>query len=63
VVFAGAVASSASGVALVACPEADADADTLAMVLPRDGDNVGWLVCGRENEEERDVGVDALDVA
>jgi hypothetical protein len=33
------------------------------MVLSRDGDNVGWLVCGRENEEERDVGVDALDVA
>jgi hypothetical protein len=63
VVFAGAVAGSASGVALAACPEAEADADTLAMVLTRDEDNVGWLVCERENEEERDVGVDALDVA
>ena len=61
--MAGAVADSWSGVALAACPEAEADADTLAMVLSRDGDDVGgW--CGKERRrEERDVGCDALTVA
>jgi hypothetical protein len=46
VAFAGAVAVAnwGSSIALAACPEVEADADTLGMIFSRYGDDVGWMV-------------------